>query len=145
MAEGLLRHALVAAQAESDWLIESAGIHALVGEPPARLAIEYASHYGADIRGQRARAFSAEDFARFEEIVAMDRGHLDYLEFMRPTAFAGSIALMRGSPGGSAVEVPDPYGGTRADYAHAARLIADGIGVLLGRRLERRRGGNKAD
>lgn len=136
MAEGILRAALAEIRREPGWTIDSAGIHAVVGHPPAPLAVKVAAQYGADIRALASRPFTSCDFERFDDIIAMDRGHLDHLSFLRPPAFAGTLALMRAANGRDWLEVPDPYGGSSRDFKRAGRLIAEGIGAMLGQLLE---------
>jgi len=128
LAEGLF-HAGVAGRG-SDWLIDSAGIHALVGRPPAPLALATAAELGIDIGALRARTFEVTDFAHFQHIVAMDAGHLDYLQAVRPPHWTGRLGLLyddRGRP----FEVPDPYGRAASAYRRAAKLIARGVAALL--------------
>lgn len=128
LAEGLFRAGAV--RLPGVWSIDSAGIHALDGQPPAPPAVAEAARHGVDIAALRARHFTPADFARFDCIVAMDRGHLDYLATLAPTTWSGRLGLFvdrRGKP----FEVPDPYGRTVWAYRRAGRLIAQGIAVLL--------------
>jgi protein-tyrosine phosphatase len=129
MAEGMLRAAL--GEAAGAWTIASAGIHAVVGHPPAPLAAQVAARYGADIGACRARAFGDADFARFDTIVALDRGHLDWLRFRCPADFGGELTLLPSADGRRGIDVPDPYGGTPRDFARVGQLIAAGIAALL--------------
>lgn len=128
LAEGLFRAGV--AERGGDWLVDSAGIHALVGRPPAPLALATAAEFGIDIGGLRARAFEAADFVRFARIVAMDAGHLDYLQAVCPPRWPGRLGLLhdaRGRP----FEVPDPYSRATSAYRRAGRLIARGVATLL--------------
>jgi protein-tyrosine phosphatase len=136
LAAGLLEVALAARPALGVWLIDAAGTHARPGMPPPALAIREAERYGAAIAARRSRALVPDDFQRFTHLYAMDRGHLDYLRAVAPVAFDGCIGLLPAA-GGGGVEVPDPYGGGAADYRRAARLIAEGIRVLLERGVPR--------
>ncbi|MEQ8231821.1 MAG: low molecular weight protein-tyrosine-phosphatase [Gammaproteobacteria bacterium] len=128
LAEGLFRAA--ATQLEGHWRIDSAGMHALVGQPPAPLAIETAAARGCDISDLRARQFVPADFARFDNLVAMDRGHLDYLRALRPATWDGCLALLHDATG-RPFEVPDPYGRTVTAYRRAAALVEGGIAALI--------------
>ena len=113
-------------------IVDSAGTHARVGDPPAPFAIEAAAHYGADIAGQRSRPLAPDDFTRFDWLVALDLSHLDFLHGVRPALATGDVRLLlaRMARGGDA-EVPDPYGGTRTEFDYATRLIALGVDSLL--------------
>lgn len=130
IAEGILRAALAESHLENEWTVDSAGIHAVYGLPPAPLAIKAAAHYGADISMLRSRPFRAQDFADAAHLFALDLGHLDFLQAVRPADFRGGISLLPSTTGGG-IDVPDPYGRSRGEFIAATRLIATGIGVLL--------------
>ncbi|MGD9603080.1 MAG: low molecular weight protein-tyrosine-phosphatase [Gammaproteobacteria bacterium] len=132
LAQGLLEAALAARGLANDVQVDSAGTHAVVGEPPAPFAIEVARDYGSDISGQRARQLQPEDFERFDRIVALDLGHLDQLRFLRPEdARAKVTLLLAGMAAAGDAEVPDPYGRERDEFEFAARLIDVGVKRLL--------------
>ena len=131
LAEGMLRAALVAHGANARYAVDSAGTQALIGQPPAPHSIAVAAQYSADISTHVARAFVPEDFARFEYIIAMDYGHLDWLQCMRPSHFRGSLSLLPAANALGTLEIGDPYGGTRKDYERTGRLLATGIALLL--------------
>ena len=135
LAEGILRMALDARGVGAEHEVDSAGIQALVGQAPAPHSIAVAAAYGADIRAHVAREFCIDDFLRFDEIIAMDYGHLDFLQSVRPSNYPGRIALLPTANGLGALEIGDPYGGPRPDYERAGRLIASGIATLLTRLL----------
>jgi len=104
----------------------------VVGEPPAALAIDVGYDYGIDISDQRARALTEADFTRFDQIVALDLGHLDYLKFMRPESSRAQLRLLlAGMAGTGGAEVPDPYGRQRDEFEFAARLIDIGVRRLV--------------
>lgn len=117
-------------QLPDTWQVDSAGIHARPGLPPEPHAIALAAELGVDLSAARSRIFERTDFARFDNIVAMDRGHLDFLQAIRPLDFDGRIALLEDERGNS-LEVPDPYGRPLRIYRTTARLIATGIAALL--------------
>jgi protein-tyrosine phosphatase len=78
MAEGALRQA--AAQRGIDLTIDSAGTGGWhVGDPPDPRAIATARARGVDLSGLRGRVVRAEDFHRFDLIVALDRSNLQGL------------------------------------------------------------------
>ncbi len=131
MAEGLFQAALDDNGEHTGWVVDSAGTHAREGIRPEPAAVAVASEYGADISALRSRPLEQADFVRFDTIVALDRGHLDLISFIRPEAFAGTITLMPSTARSGFIEVPDPYGGNRRGYETAGRLIADGVIALL--------------
>lgn len=132
LAEGLLARALEERGLSKAFQLDSAGTHARVGAPPDPLAIAVASDYGADISSQRARLVTADDFRDFDQIVALDLAHLDYLRFMQPASPTARLRLLlAGMAGSGDAEVPDPYGGDRRDFEYAARLIDAGVRRLV--------------
>lgn len=135
IAEGLLR-ARLAASGRSDLRVDSAGIHARDGAPPEAFAIAAAAALGADIADQRARQFEPADFARFDYVIAMDLGHLDFLTATRPADSKSEVRLLLEDVGEfKRLEVPDPYQQDRDAFDFAARLIEVGVSDLLKRLL----------
>ena len=110
----------------------SAGTHARDGTPSPALQQEIALTHGLDLSAHRARRLCAQDFVDFDVLVALDLGHLDHLNFMRPPdARARQMLLLSGVDEAGTIEVPDPYGGSARAYAHAAGLIRVGVRHLL--------------
>ncbi len=133
IAEGLLRQRLAEA-GRTDVRVDSAGIHARPGASPEPFAIAAAAVFGADIAAQRARQFEPGDFARFDHIIAMDLGQLDFLGATRPADSAAAVRLLLEDVGEfKRLEVPDPYQQDRDAFDFAARLIDVGVNDLLAR------------
>lgn len=133
IAEGLLRLKLAEA-GRSDVRVDSAGIHARNGAPPEPFAIAAAAALGANIADQRARQFESDDFARFDHVIAMDLGHLDFLTATRPSDSSTIVRLLLEDVGDfKRLEVPDPYQQDRDAFDFAARLINVGVNDLLAR------------
>lgn len=136
LAEGAFRH-LVAARGLSGVEIDSAGTggwHA--GEAPDRRSIRIAAEHGVDISGQRARQLEAEDFARFDWIVAMDEDNLRTAAARRPAGprheRARLVAMLDYVPGPRAHDgVPDPYYGDLDGFREVWRLLERGMPHLL--------------
>ncbi len=133
MAEGLFRAGLEDAQKGGGWLVDSAGTYAGDGRAPEPAAVTVAARYGADISDLRSRSFELADFERFDNIVAMDHGHLDLLMAIRPEGFNGTISMLPSERGAGFIEVPDPYGGETRGYEKAGKLIVEGTVALLAR------------
>ena len=126
MAEGVFRTMADRAGLASAFTVDSAGTYAgHAGEPPSRLALEAAARRGYDIAGLRARPVVAADIARFDHVLAMDRGHLAELRRLAPRGFAERPRLF------AAADVADPYGGTERDYERALDVIEAGCRDLL--------------
>lgn len=117
--------------------VDSAGTHARDGDGCPSLLREVAASQGLDLSGHRARRLGVEDFVEQDVLVALDLGHLDHLNFMRPPqASARQMLLLSGVDEAGTLEVPDPYGRSARAYAHAAALIRMGVVSLLGRLFE---------
>jgi protein-tyrosine phosphatase len=109
-AEGVMRRLVADAGLDGVIEIDSAGTggwHA--GEPPDARAATAAHRRGVTLEGG-ARQVRAEDFGRFDLIVAMDRGNLRELHALAPGDGArGKLRLLVADQ-----DVPDPYyGGAR--------------------------------
>jgi protein-tyrosine phosphatase len=119
--------------------IDSAGTYdGYAGEPPSKLAVEAAARRGYDLTGLRARVLMPSDVARFDYVLAMDRGHLQILRRIAPRVVSQRPRLfMNFAPALAIDEVPDPWGGPRAGYERSLDLIEAGCtGLLKHLRLE---------
>jgi protein-tyrosine phosphatase len=123
-AEGVFRH-MVDAAGLRHIETESAGTHGYhVGDPPDPRTIEAAAARGFDLSAQRARRVTAEDFHRFDLILAMDRGHLASLEAMRPKDACAEVKLFLDyDPAAKSKDVPDPYYGSREGFETVLDLV----------------------
>jgi protein-tyrosine phosphatase len=129
LAEGILRHRLAGADLERRVLVDSAGTgNWHVGKTPDPRSIEIAARNGIDLSGLRARQVGAEDFERFDLILAMDRDNLVTLE---------RLAARAGRPSRSDVrsflqrDVPDPYYGGPEGFQTVFDMLDEGCGRLL--------------
>ena len=106
MAEGVF-----AACAEGmGHVADSAGTGAWhIGNAPDPRAIAAAGARGYDITGQRARRLTAEDFARFDLILGMDRANLRAIAATRPRGNATPVRRLLDHGPGPWRDVPDPY------------------------------------
>ena len=64
-----------------------------VGNPPDYRATAHAARRGYDLRALRGRQVCADDFRRYDWILAMDQSVLEELEALRPPDFAGHLGL----------------------------------------------------
>lgn len=124
-AEGVLRH--LAEREKVPVRVESRGTHDYhVGEPPDERAQRHALRRGYDLSGQRARHVSTRDFAAFDLIVAMDRGHLRLLERACPPEHRHKLRLFVPD-----ADVPDPYYGGPDGFEAVLDLVEEGCRALL--------------
>jgi protein-tyrosine phosphatase len=99
--------------------VESAGIgdwH--VGQPPDERAQHHAKGRGYDLSAQRARQVRKRDFAEFDMIVAMDRGHLEILQDHCPPEHLGKLRMLVHGR-----DVPDPYYGGPEGFEQVLDMV----------------------
>ena len=133
MAEGVFRGLL-----ERDGLahrveVDSAGMgdwHR--GSPPDERAQEAAGRRGVDISGLRARRAKAEDFERFDYVLAMDaENHADLVAIAPPGRADRLRLFLDFAPGLDARDVPDPYYGGPGGFETALDMIEAAAEGLL--------------
>lgn len=110
-AEGVLRH-LAAKEAPDVALeIDSAGTADYhIGAPPDPRSQRAARRRGIDISALRGRQVAAQDFDRFDLILAMDRSNLRELRALRPGNSRAAVKLfLEYAPDLGLQDVPDPY------------------------------------
>lgn len=124
-AEGVFR-----ALAEREGLagrieVDSAGVGSWhVGSPPDRRAQRAARRRGIDLSGQRARQAEAQDFRRFDYVVAMDPANRRELERLCPPGEEHRLhLLMDFAPELGRRDVPDPYYGGAGGFEAVLDMI----------------------
>ena len=123
-AQGALERAMPGA------VVDSAGTSNWhIGDAPYGPMQAAARAQGLELGNQRARQVSADDFARFDLILAMDAQNLADLEAMRPASSPARLALFLEVLQDGPRDVPDPYytrdfGGVLALIERAARAWA---------------------
>lgn len=132
MAEGVLRH--LAAERGLAITTDSAGTGDYhVGEPPDRRAQAAMRRRGLDISDLRARQFVAEDFERFDLLLAMDSENLRNMLRLAPTPAHARKAqlIMDQAPDHPLREVPDPYFGGDAGFDEVHAMLHSACNSLL--------------
>jgi protein-tyrosine phosphatase len=128
MAEGLLRVRLAQDEARQAWRVSSAGVWTVDGRPASAYAIEEMAKRGIDISRHHSRNVTNEMMAEADLVLAMTRRHTEALRAAFPE-HAYKVYLLSEMVG-RMVDIGDPYGGTRQEYASTARelehLIDDG-------------------
>ncbi|MGR3801882.1 low molecular weight protein-tyrosine-phosphatase [Marinibacterium profundimaris] len=107
------------------------------GEPPYPPMIRAAAARGIPMTGLYARKAIADDFNRFDLILAMDGRTLDAMEDLRPSGNRTDLRRLADFIDGEVSDVPDPY--YSRDFDGALDLIEVGI-AGLDRWLERQAG-----
>ena len=138
-AEGVLRH-LAAKEAPGLSLeVDSAGTADYhLGAPPDPRSQRAALRRGIDIGGLRARQVAADDFARFDLILAMDAENLRELQALQPRNSHAKLELfLKYTPELKLREVPDPYYGNAAAFEKVLDLTTAAARGLLAALQER--------
>jgi protein-tyrosine phosphatase len=116
LAEGAARAAFAAAG--HNVTLDSAGTgdwH--IGHPPDARAQAVARSNGIDITMLRARQLCADDFHRFDLILAADHSNLRDLRALAPPDHRARLALMLDMvPGREGAALADPYYGGEEDF-----------------------------
>jgi protein-tyrosine phosphatase len=113
--------------------IDSAGTHAYhVGELPDPRARATAQRRGIDLSRQRARRAIAEDFERFDYVLAMDEDNHRALLSICPPDRQGRLRLfMDYAPQLDIREVPDPYYGGANGFEAVFDMVEEASRGLL--------------
>jgi protein-tyrosine phosphatase len=132
-AEGVFRKKVEDAGLADAIHIDSAGTHAYhIGEPPDARSQRYAEKRGYDLSRLRARKVSAEDFARFDYVLAMDHDNLDRLKAACPREHAHKLTLfMEFARKHDSKIVPDPYYGNGNGFERVLDYIEDAADGLI--------------
>jgi L-threonylcarbamoyladenylate synthase len=106
------------------FVVTSAGLGAMRGEPAAADAVAVAAELGADLSGHVSRPATPDLLMDADDVIGMTAGHLHGLAGFLP---AGSPRLLCGD-----ADLPDPIGGDRAVYQACAGTIWQGLQRLVG-------------
>lgn len=123
MAEGLFRQALPGRK------LSSAGIGALVGEPPDPVAVELMQARNVDITRHRARQLAGPMVAETDLVLVMELNQQRQLEQQYPLARGKIFRLCESLR----ADVKDPYRRGRAAFEEAVKLITQGVELWTAR------------
>lgn len=99
-AGGVFRALLLKNYLDDEIQVDSAGTHDYhVGDAPDRRATAHARRRGYDISGLRARQVVRRDFEAFDLVLAMDRGHLRFMQQLCAPEHRHKLKLLLDSPG----------------------------------------------
>jgi len=136
-AEVVLRDRLAAAGLDRLVQVDSAGTADYhIGEPPSDPALRTAALRGYDLRPLCARQVAGSDFADFDLILAMDRGHLGRLAALQPAGSKARLHLFLEVLPEAGPDLPDPYYGSDRDYEAMLDLIEAAVPAWIARLQE---------
>lgn len=118
--------------ANLDMKADSAGTAAYhVGEQPDRRSIQVANNHGVPIQ-HRARKFMAEDFERFDYVIAMDRQNYDDMRSLVNSDCENLYLLREFDPHANGdLDVPDPYYGGIDGFEKVFQMVDRSVGQLI--------------
>ena len=131
-AEGVMRHRLQQAGLAAQVAVDSAGTAAWhIGKAPDPRTCAAAAQRGYRLHELRARQVQAEDFARFDLILAMDYDNLRELQRLRPDSAGAELDLLLRRGGLAEHEVPDPYYGGSDGFERVLDLVESACERLI--------------
>jgi protein-tyrosine phosphatase len=132
-AEAVFRDLVSRAAMPFEIEVDSAGTHAYhAGDPPDERAIAAARRRGIDMSRLRARKVLAEDFERFDLLLAMDEQNLRQLRELAPSSRRDRVRLLLDyAPQLERREVPDPYYGDATGFEEVLDLVEEAARGLL--------------
>ncbi len=132
MAEVVLREQLSKAGLTERVIVDSAGTgdwH--IGDRMYNKAKAQLARSGYDGDAHRARQFDPSWLSERDLILAMDAANLRDLRALAAPEDQTRIKLFGDIVGQSGQDVPDPYGGSAADFAHVLALLETGMSRLV--------------
>ncbi len=132
-AEGVFRHVVKQHNLQDQISIDSAGTHAYhIGESPDSRSQSTALSRGINLSAQRARKAVAEDFERFDYVIAMDRSNYEDLKQLGQGANLSKLHLfMSFAKAWDNDEVPDPYYGGANGFEEVFDMVQSASEGLL--------------
>lgn len=132
-AEGVFRRLLEREGMSALVEVDSAGTHDYhLGRPPDARAQRAALQRGIRLADLRARQAGAEDFRRFDYVLAMDRDNLRLLSALCPPGYEQRLRLLMDfAPDLGLREVPDPYYGGTSGFDRVLDLVEAAAEGLL--------------
>lgn len=112
-----LLRGMIAQRGITDVQIDSAGTGAGDGEPATPQAVTTMAGFGLDLRAHRSRHLDHIDLHKVDRVLCMTSSHAAYIRSQGVPA--NRIEVVNAEQGG----VPDPFGGTLADYELCARAL----------------------
>ncbi len=129
MAEGICRHKLGLHGLEDQVEVDSAGTSGWhEGEPADPRTLEVLSSHGIRVP-LFSRQLRAEDYKRFDLLLAMDHNNLAAMKTRCPTGQEHKLRMMLELTGGG--EVPDPYYGGSGGFERVYQMLDDAMDAWL--------------
>ena len=134
LAEAILRKIVSDRGEETEWEIDSAGVCAREGDPPAKPACQIAEQYGITKfhQGCRARSLEKSDFEKFRYILGMDKSNIDAINEMKGDDSSNTVKLLGSYEKNEENRIIfDPYGGDLIRYERTYAEVCRAINAFL--------------
>ena len=130
IAEGVFREGLRARGVETLVVVDSAGTSGFhAGSPPDVRSREVCDRHGIPIANQRSRQVRADDFSRFDLIVAMDS--TNERDLISMAGGKGKVRRLLEFSSTDLLDVPDPYYGGVGGFDTVFDLVSEAIEGLF--------------
>lgn len=128
-AEAILRHKIQ----DRGHVIDSAGTHDYhVGREPDKRALRLLEQANISTSGMLARKVDRIDFEKFDYVIAMDRGHYDILNNIKPEETKSSVILFSDFCNiFKSKDVPDPYYDGQEEFEVMMDIVKDGVDGMI--------------
>jgi protein-tyrosine phosphatase len=132
-AEAVFRHYVENAGLSEHIQIDSAGTHDYhIGDAPDLRTRRAAQQRGYEMSGLLGRQVGAEDFSRFDYVLAMDQSNLATLRRLAPPDCKAAVQLfLEYARHHAEREVPDPYYGGADGFERVLDMVEDAAEGLL--------------
>lgn len=135
MAAAMLKHLLRKQGIARRVRVDSAGTRAITGHPPDVRAQAAVRRWGGKFNFGRSRPVKSEDLARYDLILCMEQGHMDFLLEKCPDESSRQKVklIMDFAPQLDERELPDPYFGNASGFTRVLHLLEAALQGLLKR------------
>lgn len=116
--------------------VDSAGTAAYhIGKLPDSRSIAVARKYGIDLTYQRARQFTAKDFAKFDKIYAMDKhNYRNILSLAKNKQETKKVKMILNETHPQQnLSVPDPYYGGDQGFENVYQMLDEACEIIASR------------
>ncbi len=132
-ADAVMKHIVKEHNLSDKIYVDSVGTNSYhEGEAPDHRAVEMAKLHDIDMSGLKARRLEPNDFMEFDLMLAMDHGHLSFMQQLQPpNSKAGLEMFLKYAINCDETDVPDPWYGHGDGFRYVFDLIQNGCDGLL--------------
>lgn len=109
-------------QLNSELLVNSAGLSALVGKEADKMAIQIANDYGVSLENHKAQQLTREICNQYDLILVMEKKHIEGVT--KISSESRGKTMLFGQWIGEK-DIPDPYRQSREAFEYTYQLISD--------------------